>query len=87
MLDMEDLMGCDVSKCRHVPSEGIAAFMRRAVSLSEKRFREALATNVAALPAGNDKAESVTDLVRAVRDEELRVHINVEEAVKACFST
>lgn len=82
---MEDLVGCDVAKCRHVPSEGFAAFMRRSVSLAEKRFREALAGTAASLPAGNGQAESVTDLVRAVRDEELRVHINVEEAVKACL--
>ena len=80
-------MGCDVAKCRHVPSEGIAAFMRRAVLLAEKRFREAFSASAASVPASGSRGDSVTELVRAVRDEELRVHVNVEEAVRVCLLT
>ena len=40
---------------------------------------------MAACASSNTKGETVTDLVRAVRDEEVKVHINVEEGVRVSF--
>ena len=43
---------------------------------------QAMAGGAASVAATGDKAETVTDLVRAVREEEFKVHTNVEEAVR-----
>ena len=40
MYDVEDIMGCNVDKCKHVPSEGIAAFMKRAVDRADAAYRK-----------------------------------------------
>ena len=32
MYDIEDIMGCNVDKCKHIVSEGCASFMKRAVN-------------------------------------------------------
>ena len=40
MYDTEDIMGCNVDKCKHVPSEGIAAFMKRAVDRADAAYRK-----------------------------------------------
>ena len=40
MYDMADIMGCNVDKCRHVPSEGMGAFMKRAVDKADGVYRK-----------------------------------------------
>ena len=46
---------------------------------------QAIAGGVAAVASNNSQGDTVTDLVRAVRDEDIKVHINVEESVRVCL--
>ena len=46
---------------------------------------EALANGMAACAPSNTSGETVTDLVRAVREEDVKVHINVEDGVRVSF--
>ena len=48
---------------------------------------EALANGMAASAPSNTSGETVTDLVRAVREEDVKVHINVEDGVRVSFSS
>ena len=47
MLDIEDIMGCNVDKCKHIVSEGCASFMKRAVSKADAIYRKACCILVA----------------------------------------
>lgn len=40
MFEWDDIMGCNVEKCKHVPSEGVAAFMKRAVEKADAQYRK-----------------------------------------------
>ena len=46
---------------------------------------QAIAGGVATIASNNSQGDTVTDLVRAVRDEDIKVHINVEECVRVCL--
>ena len=100
MYDMEDIMGCTVDKCKNVPSEGLASFMKRAVDKADGIYRkvrsctfvlscflctyialQAIAGGAASVASTGERGDTVTDLVRAVRDEDIKVHINIEDAV------
>ena len=39
MYDLEDIMGANVDKCKNVPSEGCASFMKRAVVKADAILR------------------------------------------------
>ena len=41
MYDLEDIMGANVDKCKNVPSEGCASFMKRAVDKADAIYRKA----------------------------------------------
>ena len=46
---------------------------------------QAIAGGVANIASNNSQGDTVTDLVFAVRDEDIKVHINVEESVRVCL--
>ena len=45
---------------------------------------QAIAGAVGTVNGAGSSGETVTDLVKAVRDEDIRVHVNVQESVRAC---
>ena len=40
MYDLEDIMGANIDKCKNVPSEGCASFMKRAVDKADAIYRK-----------------------------------------------
>ena len=40
MYDLEDTMGANVDKCKNVPSEGCASFMKSAVDKADAIYRK-----------------------------------------------
>ena len=41
MFDIEDIMGYNVDKCKHIVSEGCASFMKCAVNKADAIYRKA----------------------------------------------
>ena len=40
MFDLEDIMGANIDRCKHIPSEGVASFMKRAVDKADAIYRK-----------------------------------------------
>jgi hypothetical protein len=80
-----DLIGFEVGPhVKHIPSEGIASFMRRAVTLATQKMKTLLAQDLACQssgPSGGSERDSVVNLVHAVRESDAKVHIELAETV------
>ena len=86
-----DLIGADASRCGSFPSEGIAAFMSRAIQLAERKFKLSLVHTVvdvdavgggAPAPSGGTARSEIASLVQSVRNEDAKVHISLEAPIK-----
>jgi len=70
------------------PSVGVRGFCARAIIAAEKSFKTKLATSIASasvVPAQGKPStgSSVAELVRAVREVEVKIHIDIAERLKA----
>jgi hypothetical protein len=62
-----------------VPDSGIGSFMKRAARKAEANYQRTLAARLggSAQPQGSGQKENIVDLVRAVRSEDAKLHVDL----------
>ncbi len=55
--------------------------MRRAVAAADKKFKAALAQEIADLPGTGGNRDAVVNLVQAVRETDAKVHVDLAEKI------
>lgn len=66
-----------------VPSGGIAAFMKRAVTKANRALALGLAENDAVAQQPVQRGESAGDFLRALHDTKARIHVDLGPKIKA----